>query len=357
MEDRNTATQLLELLNHPAFLAKDGKVTQVNTAAAQQTIAPGAPIDAMLLTGQEEYTQFSQGSLHLTLTLLNQNYGASVTCFGDAHLFLLDDTQDPGLHAMALASRELREPLTAIMATVDQLFPALSGDAHADKQMAQVNRRLYQVLRLVSNMSDAQRYNRDGSQDLQIRDICAILNEIFQNAAHFCQQAGVTLEYPTLLEEIYCSADQDLLERAIYNLLSNSLRFTPKGETIRISVRRSGTMLYLTVQDSGTGIPPQVQQNLYSRYLRTPMLEDGTQGIGLGMVLVRAAAQIHGGTVLVEPCSQGGKITMTISLAQRKETSLRSNILGFDYTGERSHGLVELSDVLPEDAYQVKQIN
>ena len=105
--------------------------------------------------------------------------------------------------------------------------------------------------------------------------------------------------------------------------------------------------------DSGSGIAQSVRSSVFSRYLRQPALEDSRYGIGLGMVLIRTAAAHHGGTVLIDqPEGAGTRITMTMSIRQSKQATLRSNVLRVDYAGERDHGLIELSECLPTELYE-----
>ena len=112
-------------------------------------------------------------------------------------------------------------------------------------------------------------------------------------------------------------------------------------------------MLRLSVTDSGSGIAQNVRSSVFSRYLRQPVLEDSRYGIGLGMVLIRTAAAHPGGTVHIDqPDGAGTRITMTMSIRQSKQATLRSNVLRVDYAGERDHGLIELSECLPTELYE-----
>ena len=112
-------------------------------------------------------------------------------------------------------------------------------------------------------------------------------------------------------------------------------------------------MLQLQIQDSGSGIAQQIRSSLFHRYLRQPGIEDSRWGLGLGMVLIRSAAANHGGTVLIDsPSGTGTRVTMTLSIRQPQEATLRSPILRVDYAGERDHALIELSDCLPAQLYE-----
>jgi signal transduction histidine kinase len=214
------------------------------------------------------------------------------------------------------------------------------------------------MLRIISNMSDANRYSASQIASQEIRDVGSFLQEVFDKAQGLVTHTGITLTFSGLSETIYCLVDSEKLERAVLNILSNAIKFTPKGGTIEASLTRRGNMLYLTVLDSGSGIPENIKGTIHSRYLRGPVLDEGRFGIGLGMVLIRSAATQHGGTVLIDqPGEPGTRITMTLAIRQNQSGTLRSNIHRFDYAGERDHSLLELSGNLPHALYDTKKIN
>ena len=137
------------------------------------------------------------------------------------------------------------------------------------------------------------------------------------------------------------------------NLLSNAAKFTPRGGHIAASLTRQGRMLRLCIQDSGSGIADSVRGSVFRRYLRQPAIEDSRYGLGLGMVMIRAAASHHGGAVLIDRPPQGGtRVTVTLAIRQNPVSQLRSPLLKVDYAGERDHALIELSDVLPAEYYR-----
>jgi signal transduction histidine kinase len=360
MEQSNEARGMLDLMIRPAFSVKDGIITHVNLAAQGYTIREGTDIHTLLHTGVEEFTEFTQGQLFLTLNIGGTPVGTSVTIHDGSAIFVLEQESDQAeLQSMALAARELREPLASVMTVADRLFPMVSTDENgsAQEQIARINRGLFQMLRVISNMSDAARYARETDGRFEMRNVPALFQEIFSKAGELVEQTDVKLRFQNLEKELYSLVDPEKLERAIYNLLSNAVKFTPRGGSIEIKLTQRGNKLYLTVQDTGSGVDPKVRGNVYSRYLRQPGLEDGRFGIGLGMVLIRSAASAHNGTVLMEhPEGMGARITMTMTIRQTS-TTLRSNILKVDYAGERDHGLIELADSLPSRLYEKEYIN
>lgn len=357
MAQLNDMMRMLDLMVQPGFCVQDRVIVKVNPAAESCHITPGTQISKLLETGKKEYAALSGGRLYLTLDLYGQTRGASVTRMDDFDVFLLDQDGDRAeLQAMALAARELREPLTGVMASADSLFPmeVLREDPAAREQMVRLNRGLYQLLRIISNMSDADRYASGTAARMETIDITARIGEIFSKAAALTAHAGVTLEFTNLKKSVFSLADGDMLERAILNLLSNALKFTPRGGSITASVAKRGNLLSLTIQDSGDGVPDNILGSFYSRYLRQPSVEDSRQSIGLGMVLVRSTAAQHGGTVLLDqPAGAGARITMTIQIRQNPDPAVRSPRLRVDYAGERDRCLLELSESLPAELYDI----
>lgn len=340
--------QLLDMLPQAAFLVRDGVIAYVNPTAACCLLEAGTAISDLLFTGSGEYEALEGGSLYLQLQLGTVLWGAAVTRSESGDLFILDQPQeDPALQALSLAAMELRTPLASAMHAVETLMPSLSEAPEA----AQMQRSLYQLLRQVSNMSDAARYSENPEGTREIRDICAVLDEIFEKIAATAERAGVTVRYQSLSQSLSCPVDTERLERAVYNLITNAVKFSDAGAVIEAKLQHRGKRLSLTVTDSGSGIPAALRGSVFSRYRRQPGFEDPRHGLGLGMVLIRAAAAAHGGTVLLETSEKGTSVTMTFSLAS-PGYPLRSPTLRVDYAGQLDHSLVELSEILPPECYK-----
>ncbi|MBP3477909.1 MAG: HAMP domain-containing histidine kinase [Oscillospiraceae bacterium] len=361
MEEMKDINGMLDLMIQPAFSVTNGIISHVNAAARSQLIGEGSSIHDYLVTGHQEYDDFTEGCLCLMLRVGNGACEASVTSMGDTNIFVLEQDADQAeLQAMALAARELRQPLSNVMTVADRLFPIVGTEADSalQDQVARINRGLYQMLRIIGNMSDAYRYSKNTQSSQQTRDICALTEELFHNHRELIQHAGIDLNFTAPREAIYCLTDEEKLERAISNILSNAIKFSRPGDRIDAKLTHSGKLLYLIVQDSGSGIAPGMRNNVYSRYLREPGIEDSRYGIGLGMVLIRAAAAAHGGTVLIEhPKDLGTRITMTLQIRNNAEVAVRSPMHHIDYAGERDHRLIELSDTLPASVYKKENIN
>ena len=342
---------LPELLLRPAFSVQNGCISRLNREAANYMLTEGTPVRELIITGLEEYEAFSDGLLCLTLLIADQRVAATVLSREDGQLFILEqDAQEEKLQSMPLIAQELRVPLTGLMASAEQLLPAVSAQ---DTQTAtQMYRRIYQLLRIVNNLSDTPRLAAKLNGQEYV-DIAVLLDEIFHRAGDLVHSCRRTLLYEGLSQSVFTLADRDLLERAVYNLLSNAIKFSPEGSTIHAQLRQSGKSLRLTLENTSEMLDANVQRNIFSYYLRTPGLEDPRHGLGLGMVIVRSAASQHGGTVLIDqPAKDAVRVTMTIAIRRNTDAAFRTPIMRIDYTGERDHGLIELADVLPAEAFQ-----
>lgn len=350
MVDQMDALGMLDLITVPSFCVKENKIIKVNSAAALALFTEGMNILPLLDRAAEDYTGFSGGCLCLPLTYLDKAWNASVTRHQAADVFILEDALQPELQVLALAARELRMPLSNAMLITDKLLQ--SDDPALTESVSRLNRGLYQLLRIVGNMSDAGYPSAQPEHTLH--NMGMVMDEIVQKLTQLTESAGLQLHYTGLSETIYSLCDPRQLERALLNLLSNAIKFTPKGGTISIHFRRSNQMLCLSMEDSGSGIADELLRSIFYRYLRQPTIEDSRYGIGLGMVFVRTAATQHGGTVLIDkPEGTGTRVTLTLAIRQEgnrlREQILRPIASGYDT------GLIELAEVLPASAYDGKK--
>lgn len=343
---------LLELIARPAFCVTDGTITETNEPARQRQIAAGMPIDELLTTGREEYHSMTEGCLFLTLCVCGQTYGASVTKNGDSQLFLLETvTENKELQAVSLAAGRLREPLSNVMIIVDRFLESVNAIPKA--QSSSLKNSLYQMLRTIYNMSDASSYTARKLTRPSTENLSGFINEIMEKAGSAVVESGRRISYQPLVEGVYALCDKELLERAVLNLISNAVKFSPEGSEVQARLIRKGNKLLFTIENICDRSSAELQSDIFTRYLREPGIEDHHNGIGLGMVIVRAAAMAHQGTVLWEvPRDRTVRLTMSITLQKSKGSDVQSPRLSYDYTGGRDHVLIELSDALPHTAYE-----
>ena len=332
-------THMLELMDRPAFCVEDGIITAANQAALARQIPLGEAVEPLLVTGGEEYRDFARGCLSLRLQCCGEIYDASVSAVEGTHIFVLE-SQDAReeLRMLALSAQVIRGPLGDVMAQVEKL-----PEDTDPEQVARIRKGLYQLLRIVGNMS------MQSSQRQEMQDVDAVLRELCEKAEDACGSRGVELRYRGPGRPVYSNINSELLIRAVHNLLSNSLKFAADGGEIELELTAGKRFYRIFVRDHGTA--DEMDLDLFAHWRREPGIEDGRTGLGLGLKLVQLAAAAHGGTVLFDR-RKGEGFQVMLSLPIDQDTLVRSSRHRISYSGDRDPMLLELSDVLPPEFYK-----
>lgn len=342
----------IEYISQPAFLVKHGYITEVNEAAAKMQLKAGTSINELITVGSDEYAAFESGRLYLSLTV-----GRTwVSICEESHLFCVEDPYStPELRALALAAQHLRQPLSNAMCGIDILKQneALIDNEDLKQQVGSINRSIHTLLRAVCNMSDAAPADISGKATLQLQNATSVFLEIFEKMSQHTAQCGRTLKYNTLKKPLECAIDAQLMERALLNMLSNAIKFSSDGSAITATIKQINNRISVTVENTISKDQVSAYTNFFQKYRRTPGIEDGLSGIGLGMSIVSGVMQAHAGTVLIDTVKKG-TARITLSFPVRTDTSaFRSPVqLIGGYTGGIDSYLVELADILPSHFYE-----
>lgn len=199
---------------------------------------------------------------------------------------------------IADASHELRTPLTSVQANLELL--ALTTEGEDREAVASALRSSRRMRLLVSDLlllarMDAQRQVTRAPIELD-RAILEAIDELEP------QIGGHVLDVD--LQPVVVEGVRDELVRMVANLVGNALRHTPDGTTVRIGLRAEGTRGELVIEDDGPGIPADLRDRIFERFVRRGGETAGSTGIGLA--IVRAAAQHHGGDARFEPVHEDG---------------------------------------------------
>ena len=348
-------TELLSMFAHPAFLVKDGIIIAANKAAQDLQITESTSVSDILASGQDEYKAFSTGTLSLTVSTGPVSAIAAVVRTGDFDYFHLSRIgENSDLRTLALASQQLRDPLTNISALAESLIPN-ETEALSEKDQARValfHQNLHRILRLVGNMSDS--YNcTERVYNMEHLNICAVITDAVHNTQQLLDKSAAKLTFTSNDNSVISLADHSLLGRAVYNMLSNAIRFADPNSEIIANLRVNPRTVCFTVENDCQKFTSDQLGTMFFRYRRVPTITDGGCGLGLGIPMIQAIASAHNGSLLAT-IPEPGKVRFCLSLPIRKSTTgiLRDSLLRPDYTGGYDHGLIELSDVLPSDAYK-----
>jgi signal transduction histidine kinase len=203
---------------------------------------------------------------------------------------------------VATASHELRTPLTSLSGYLEMsLDPAegkLSPTRENHLRIAQRN-----ADRLTVLVDQLLFLARADSHPLELRvelvDVAELLTEAAENVGPAASAKNIKLEVGT--EPRHAVADRPQLIRVVDNLVTNAVKFTPDGGTVRLSVRGEGDAAILAVTDTGAGIPTSDLPDLFNRFFRgRNAVEDAVPGSGLGLAISQVIAEAHGSTIEVE---------------------------------------------------------
>ena len=193
---------------------------------------------------------------------------------------------------VADASHELRTPLTSVLTSLELLAEELDGEqadiAQAALRSARRMRRLVGDLLLLAR-ADAKRVQPHQATEL---------DEVLMEAA---SEIGPVADDHELLVDarpVVVSGARDDLHRLVLNLIENAVKHTPPGTRIRASTSISAGSAILIVEDDGPGVPPELEPRVFERFVRGG--RDGARGSGLGLSIVQAVAESHGGSVTLE---------------------------------------------------------
>ena len=208
---------------------------------------------------------------------------------------------------VADASHELRTPLTSVLANLELLSEVLEGEerdaACSALRSSQRMRRLVADLLLLARADSGREATRT-TVDLAevVRDAAGELQSIAGEHAFALDMDGAAPVHGT----------RDDLHRVALNLMENALRFTPPGTRVEVSVRGAGDDVVLAVEDDGPGVPEELRDRVFERFVRAA--GDGGGSSGLGLAIVKAVAEGHGGTVAMAPPLDGVGARFVVTL-------------------------------------------
>ncbi len=221
---------------------------------------------------------------------------------------------------VSTVSHELRTPLASVLGYAEMLEDGAAGPL-TDRQLELVSRVDRNGRRLLSLIEDLLLNSRieSGRLHLDLRrcDLADVVRSAWTTVNTVTAQRDLERRVEVVESPLWVEGDPVALERMVTNLLSNAVKFTPDGGRVVLDLRpdeHDATMVRLVVTDTGMGIPAADHDRVFARFFRSNAAnERAIQGSGLGLSIVRAIAEGHGGTVSVESEPEQGS-TFTVSL-------------------------------------------
>ena len=197
-------------------------------------------------------------------------------------------------------SHELRTPLTLIISPLEEVLRAASALSEKTRDaLSTAKQNALRLLKLISDLLDIVRLE-EGRAKLRREpiDLAIFVPAMTDSMRHLATVKGLSLNVECEREPLVVQGDSSGLEKVVLNILTNAIKFTPKGGSITVRVNRdAGSKLALVeIQDTGIGIPQESLPHIFDRFHQV----DGSstrkyQGVGIGLALARDLVQQHGG--------------------------------------------------------------
>lgn len=353
-------TSLLDCLEQPVFFVEKNLIIFCNRAASAMGLQAGMEVLPLLGRTADLYLASpSDGGMVLELSLDGRTYTTTAHWIDGVDVFCvqLSSATDPmGTDTMSSIAQTIRQPLSTLFATASGLFSYLEEreDPKIQRQTAVLNRSFYQLLRIAGNLTDSSQLLAGETvfygEDTDLRSFFA---DLAAKVKPLCEVAGLQFEFACPGRSFSGVVDRQKLERAVLNLISNAMKYTPQGGKIRLQVDLTRNQAIIKVIDNGEGMEAGLLTTAFTRYGHRNYAGDPRWGVGLGLPLARKIAELHGGTVIIQTQpGEGTTVTMSLSLRSKEDPCILSTpIVNYDYAGGYSHVMVELSDVLPVELF------
>jgi signal transduction histidine kinase len=217
---------------------------------------------------------------------------------------------------LAIVSHELRSPLNAMLGWTQMLRSRQLNETMVSRGLETIERNARAQVKLIEDLLDISRIIR-GKLHLNIQPVNLVL--VIQAAIDSMQLALTAkhIQIQTVLDESasLVSGDCDRLQQIIWNLLANSIKFTPEHGHVEVRLERVADNAVIKVSDTGEGIRPNFLPYVFDRFRQAERATTRCHGgLGLGLAIVRQLVEIHGGTVEADSPGEGQGATFTVTL-------------------------------------------
>jgi PAS domain S-box-containing protein len=260
-------------------------------------------------------------------------------------------------------SHELRNPLAPIRNALELLQRVPPPGDVAARAVAVIDRQSAHLSRLVDDLLDVTRIARGKVQlRREVIDLRAVVRRTVDDHRAAFDAAGVLLADDVPADPCPVDADATRLAQVLGNLLGNALKFTGRGGRVEVRLHGEGDTLRLVVRDSGAGVEPELQAQLFQPFSQgAQTLARAAGGLGLGLATVKGLVELHSGTVALASEGPGRGTTVTVTLPRTGTAApvhphataptARRRVLVIDDNEDGAH---TLRDVLETGGHEVR---
>ncbi|HEY8077665.1 MAG TPA: ATP-binding protein, partial [Labilithrix sp.] len=217
---------------------------------------------------------------------------------------------------LATVSHELRTPLNAILGWVRMLRMGSLAPEKRERALETIERNANNQTQLIEDLLDVSRIISGKLRlDVGSVDLPSVVENAIEVVRPAAEAKGLAIRQTIDPNAGPILGDAQRLQQVLWNLLTNAVKFTAKGGSIHVAVRKRDSHVEIIVADDGQGIAPDFVTMMFERFRQadaTPARKHG--GLGLGLAIVRSLVELHGGTVKAESAGLGDGATFTVCL-------------------------------------------
>ncbi|OGO87269.1 MAG: hypothetical protein A2Y24_03970 [Clostridiales bacterium GWE2_32_10] len=196
-------------------------------------------------------------------------------------------------------SHEIRTPINVMLSAL-QLIE--KENVYENKYLDILKENSFRLLRLVNNLIDITKVEA-GYCKLRLGNynIINVIEDIVISVVEYAKANEIEIIFDTDIEERVIACDYDKIERIMLNLVSNAIKFTPKGGKIEVTIKDESSNILIIVKDTGIGIEKQKIDTIFQRFVQVNNLCTGkNEGSGIGLALVKSLVELHNGKIWAE---------------------------------------------------------
>ncbi|HJU06001.1 MAG TPA: response regulator [Nitrospiraceae bacterium] len=297
---------------HDAHYLKSHRDLGARSEMIVPLVARGRTIGVMTFGTAESGATYREADLNLAEELARR----AALAVDNARLY--SEAQDANRikdEFLATVSHELRTPLTAILGWAQMLHGGKLDDATKQRALNSIERNAKSQAHLIEDLLDISRIIT-GKLRLDVRsvDLAPIIEAAIDGVRPAADAKGIRLQKVLDVKAGLISGDPDRLQQVLWNLLSNSIKFTPRGGRVQVCLERRDSQAQITVNDTGQGINAEFLPYMFDLFRQadsTITRQHG--GLGLGLAIVRHVVEMHGGTVRADSSGEGHGATFTVT--------------------------------------------